>query len=99
MLQAFADFLVGPMHRQHGSFVAQEDFQMTALSGFKPAALLFEPAFELGAGHMVRVQQMCCIVNRKLVLYPSNSARPSSKRLAGVCKPYFMPPASLATPG
>jgi len=55
MLQAFADFLVGPMHRQHGSSVAQEDSQMTALSGFKPAALLFEPAFELGAGHIESV--------------------------------------------
>jgi hypothetical protein len=72
------------MHRQHGSFVAQEDFQMAALGGFKPAALLFEQAFELGAGHIERVQQMCCIVNREMVLCPSNSVRPSSKRLAGV---------------
>jgi hypothetical protein len=31
--------------------LAQEHLQMAALRGFKRAALLFEPPFELGAGH------------------------------------------------
>jgi hypothetical protein len=94
VLQAFSNFFARSMHGQRGDIGAQADRQVPALAGFKGASLLFEPPFELGGGHIERIQQMCCIVNRKMVLYPSNSVWPSSKRLA----PYFMPPASPATP-
>ena len=63
MLQAFADFLAGPMHGEDGYLLAQEYLQMTALRGLKRTALLFEPPFELGAGHALRIQQICCTVN------------------------------------
>jgi hypothetical protein len=36
---------------------------MPTLAGFEGAPLLFEPTFELGAGHTFRVQQICCTVN------------------------------------
>jgi hypothetical protein len=64
MLQALADLFAGPMHRDDGSKLAQVYFQMPALRGFERAALLFEPSLELGAGHISRIQQTCCIINR-----------------------------------
>ena len=63
MLQALADFLARPMHREDGCLLAQEYLQMAALRGFKRASLLFQPTFELGAGHALRIQQICCTVN------------------------------------
>ena len=63
MFQAFADFLAGPMHREDGSLLAQEYLQMAAFRGFKRTAMLFEPPFELGAGHVLMIQQICCVVN------------------------------------
>ena len=84
VLQAFSNFFARSVHGQRRDIGAQADRQVPALAGFKRASLLFQPPFELGAGHIERVQQMCCIVNREMVLCPSNSVRPSSKRLAGV---------------
>jgi hypothetical protein len=63
MLQALADFLVGPMHREDGGLLAQEYLQMAALRGFKGASLFFEPPFELGAGPLSRIQQICFAVH------------------------------------
>ena len=66
MLQALADLFAGPMHREDGSKLAQVYFQMAALRGFERAALLFEPSLELRAGHISRIQQTCCKINRSV---------------------------------
>src|ERR1035441_6578177 len=97
VLQTFSNFFARSMHGQRGDIGAQADRQVAALAGFKRASLLFEPPFELGAGHIILRQYNRCVVLSiaRWVLYPSNSVWPSSKRLA----PYFMPPAVPATHG
>jgi hypothetical protein len=51
VLQAFSNFFARSMHGQRGDIGTQTDRQVPALAGFERAALLFEPPFELGAGH------------------------------------------------
>lgn len=67
VLQALSNFFARSVHGQRGDIGAQADSQVPALAGFKPAALLFEPSFELGAGQIVRLQQMCCDINKDVV--------------------------------
>lgn len=56
------------MHGQRGDIGAQADRQMPALAEFKRAFPLFEPAFELGASPMLKIQQICCLFNKHVAL-------------------------------
>ena len=69
VFQAFADLLARSVHRQRGDIGAQAYRQMAAFARLEGAALLFEPSFELGAGHTLPMQQKCCIVNRNVAPY------------------------------
>ena len=66
VLQAFSNFFARSMHGQRGDIGTQADRQVPALAGFKRASLFFEPSFELGAGHVLRIQQICCLSTEML---------------------------------
>jgi hypothetical protein len=65
------------VHGQGGSLFAEPNLQVAALGGLERATLLFQPPLELGASHDLRVQQMCCVVNRTV------SQRPHARRRNG----------------
>src|ERR1039458_2548449 len=83
VLQAFADFLARSVHWQRGDLGAQVYRQVAALARFERAAPLFEPSFELGAGHTPIVRQTCCIINTT-VASRGLVARLVARRLVGV---------------
>src|ERR1035441_2460881 len=70
VLQASSNFFARSVHGQRSDIGAQADRQVPALAGFKSASLLFEPPLELGAGHALTIQQICCLFNAGQVVHP-----------------------------
>jgi hypothetical protein len=62
--QAFSNFFARSMHGQRSDIGTQADRQVPTLAGFKRASLLVEPPLKLGAGHALKVQQICCVVKQ-----------------------------------
>jgi hypothetical protein len=98
VLQAFSNFFARSMHGQRGDIGAQADRQVPALAGFKRASPLFEPPFELGAGHvfkdttdMLPIQRRpgCLPGDREEIPNEANFAQASYHQLPGSLRAAF----------